>query len=475
MSGPASFDQETRLRRLFADLLIKKGYEKEAYLLDLSAFLKSHGVYTLSEVKELWKEHLSRPGNGQHYFSLYVHIPFCRKRCSFCRHYEWTCGSENQLRLYLDSLIFEVRAFKEIFSGVVFKSLYVGGGTANILSPELIDRLLSEIGRNFKFDDHAEKTFECNPNESSGEKLSVFADHGINRVSFGVQSYSQDVLECTHRAHQSEEMVASAIRDAQKFPAFHKINADLLIGLHNDSPQTVCDSFLKLAQLGAGSISLYALKPPLNYIKKHYQGRQDLYDGELSKKLQDFERLVAPIAQEFDYVFTPLKEIKANFDAWMFTLRKNYHTERVYKYVTAEFPIDCLGIGTGAVSTITGHAFYKNQSFTPSAQGGTYEENGRYRGCLKYGLKEQQVLFILGEIATWNRVSRTQYRGMFGTDMTADFAEELSRLSELGVVSLTDTFVIFERMRPQERFFYALFFWDHKMIFDAMEMLKTKV
>ncbi|HSA31897.1 MAG TPA: radical SAM protein, partial [Candidatus Omnitrophota bacterium] len=372
MQGLASSEQEMRLRRLFADLLIKKGYEKEVYLLDLSAFFKSHGVYTLSEVQDLWRGHLSKAEVCRHYFSLYVHIPFCRKRCSFCRHYEWTCSSENQLRLYLDSLVFEIRAFKEIFSGVMFKSLYVGGGTANILSPEQIDRLLSEIDLNFRFDDHAEKTFECNPNESSMEKLSVFAGHGINRVSFGVQSYSQDVLGCTHRAHQSEEMVASAIRDAQRFPAFHKINADLLIGLHNDSPKTVCDSFLKLAQLGTGSISLYALKPPLHYIKKYYRGRQDLYDEALSEKLRDFERLVAPITEEFDYVFTPLKEIRANFDAWMFTLRKNYHTGRIYKYVTAEFPIDCLGLGTGAVSTITDHAFYKNQSFTPSAQGGTF-------------------------------------------------------------------------------------------------------
>ncbi len=470
-----TFEQEVRLRRLFADLLIKKGYEKEVYLLDLSAFFKSHQIYTLFDVQALWKEHLEGAGSEGGYFSLYVHIPFCRSRCSFCRHYEWTCSGDVQLEHYVESLIFEIRAFKDIFSGVKFKSLYFGGGTANILSPEQIKRLMSEVDQSFEFDGRSEKTFECNPNESSLEKLAIFADHGINRVSFGVQSCEEDILNSTYRAYQDDQMVASAIQDAQKFPAFHKVNTDLLIGLHNDSPQTVCDSFLKLAELGCDSISVYALKPPLHYIKNYYDGRQDLYEQVLAEKLVRFEELVKPIAERFDYVFIPLKDMKQNFDAWMFTLKKHYQAERPYKYVTAEFPIDCLGIGTGAVSTIMNRAFYKNQSFLPFQNEGTHIREGRYRGCLRYAPNDQRVFFVLGEIATWNKISILQYQNMFGSDIRDDFKGELAKLVEMEAVAVDEKFVRLIKNRPDERFFYALFFLSNQEIFDGLDKLKTKV
>lgn len=180
---------------------------------------------------------------------LYIHIPFCVKKCNYCDFYS-KGGNLTVSDEYVSAVIREIKKYK----GIQWKTVYFGGGTPSLLTPQQVkDILLSaDVMEN------AEITLEANPETVTLEKLKGFRKAGVNRLSFGVQTANQKSLETLGRIH-SNRKVTEAFENA-KAAGFTNISGDVMIGLPDYSNREIDDTVELLAQLEATHISSYMLK-----------------------------------------------------------------------------------------------------------------------------------------------------------------------------------------------------------------------
>jgi oxygen-independent coproporphyrinogen-3 oxidase len=133
---------------------------------------------------------------------LYVHIPFCSSRCSYCDFATGLYQSELAER-YVAALIEEIRTSR--YSGANVDTIYFGGGTPSLLAPSQLDRILVTLSQHFEIDPAAEVTLEINPGSVTREKLEAFRSLGINRASFGAQTFDDRELAKLGRSHTAAD------------------------------------------------------------------------------------------------------------------------------------------------------------------------------------------------------------------------------------------------------------------------------
>lgn len=163
---------------------------------------------------------------------LYIHVPFCKSKCSYCDFYSLPLNSVSQdvLSQYVRALCAEIDLKKEYLK--YLKTIYIGGGTPSILSVREISSFIEFIGKISFFDKDIEITIEVNPNSIDLEKLKGYLDLGINRLSIGVQSFCNDKLSIIGRTHKEAE-AARAIELARE-AGFKNISLDLIYGIPNN-------------------------------------------------------------------------------------------------------------------------------------------------------------------------------------------------------------------------------------------------
>jgi oxygen-independent coproporphyrinogen-3 oxidase len=184
-------------------------------------------------------------------FGVYVHIPFCAHRCDYCDFATWT-DREHLIKDYVDACVTDVeRRTKE--SRRVATSVFFGGGTPSLLEPYDLTRILGAIDRT----DDAEVTVECNPDSVDRAKLAAYRAAGVNRLSFGVQSFQTHVLATLGRTHDPDN-VARAVALARD-TGFASVNVDLIYGTVGESIDDWTRSLAAAIELGVEHVSAYAL------------------------------------------------------------------------------------------------------------------------------------------------------------------------------------------------------------------------
>ncbi len=159
------------------------------------------------------------------YPGLYVHVPFCQTKCPYCDFYSVT--STERLAVYLTALDAEARLYREQFSA--FDSLFLGGGTPSLLDAVQLSTLMETLRRYFAFAPDTEFTLEANPDDITPEKLRVYRNLGVNRLSLGAQSFDEGELRFLQRRHTACQTIRAIelIRDA----GFTNLGLDLIYGL----------------------------------------------------------------------------------------------------------------------------------------------------------------------------------------------------------------------------------------------------
>ncbi|MBP5432746.1 radical SAM family heme chaperone HemW [Ruminococcus sp.] len=186
---------------------------------------------------------------------IYIHVPFCGKKCGYCDFY--SVGYTRQAAEdYVLAVLRNIRYYSDKQRTV--STVYFGGGTPSLLAPEQLDSILVGIGNCFALDTKAEITLEANPCTLNDEKLYEFRKIGINRLSIGVQSMIDSELEMLGRVH-SAERAERAVLDAAK-AGFDNISCDLLIALPNQGTESLRYSIERLTALPVQHISAYILK-----------------------------------------------------------------------------------------------------------------------------------------------------------------------------------------------------------------------
>lgn len=191
--------------------------------------------------------------------SLYIHIPFCVRKCLYCDFLSGAAGEERR-DWYIQALLREMGAWKGILQGYGLKTVFVGGGTPTCLSPAQMDKLfhgLLETISPLAKEEELEFTVEVNPGTVVAEHLSLFREAGVNRVSLGLQSAQEGELRALGRIHSYEDFLGTY--DLLREQGFSNLNVDLMSSIPGQSLESYQDTLKKVVSLKPEHISAYSL------------------------------------------------------------------------------------------------------------------------------------------------------------------------------------------------------------------------
>lgn len=263
---------------------------------------------------------------------LYIHIPFCDSKCSYCAFNSYVDKyylKDAYMSALYTQLEFELKRFSATKNSI--ETLFIGGGTPSTIEPKLYEKIFNLV-RPFLSDD-AEITIEANPNSATYEWLLGMYKLGVNRVSFGVQSFNQEKLKILNRAH-TKEQAKNAVLNAKKV-GFKNISLDLIYATLGDTKELLKEDIKTAFSLPINHISAYALTIEENtpFESKPYMSKESL-----------------KITEWF------FNEIQANgfkqYEISNFGTYKSYHNLGYWKYK------DYIGAGSGAVGKFNTKRFY---------------------------------------------------------------------------------------------------------------------
>ncbi|HAE91736.1 MAG TPA: oxygen-independent coproporphyrinogen III oxidase [Tissierella sp.] len=216
--------------------------------------------------------------------SLYIHIPFCISKCYYCDFSSFT-NINHKIDEYINSLIIELDLYKDKIKDYSIKTIFIGGGTPSCINPRYINRILEFIYRNFNTSDLVEVTIETNPGTLDKEKVQIYMESGINRVSMGMQTLDDTLLKSIGRIHSTKDFYKSyeILRNGN----MKNINVDLIFGLPNQSIDQVISSLKKVVELGVEHVSYYGLilEENTKFYKLYNEGKISLPDENIERMM----------------------------------------------------------------------------------------------------------------------------------------------------------------------------------------------
>lgn len=264
---------------------------------------------------------------------LYIHIPFCFSKCSYCDFFSVAFGQKKIPDSYLTAIINEAKFFAKKYKIAFWKTIYVGGGTPSLLSAFQIDFLFSEIKKIACIEKNAEFTFEANPCDISHELLVALGNAGVNRISVGLQSLNEKTLEAvSRRSNVSDIENAFSILHSWK----KNISFDVIAGLPYETIESFSRGLKKILSQKVNHISLYSLSLEKNTpLWKSIAEKKIHYDEELANDLwmRGREKLLASGFEQYEI---------SNFAKCGFESKHNLCYWNLESY---------LGLGAGAVSS----------------------------------------------------------------------------------------------------------------------------
>ena len=221
-------------------------------------------VWSAEAVERDAKPALQAAPNPATPLGVYLHIPFCRKRCHFCYFRVYTDKNAQEIARYLDVLAkeWEMYARQPAIAGRPLNFVYFGGGTPSFLSTQQLQGLVKRLTAVTPWKDAEEITFECEPGTLTEHKISAIRKMGVTRLSLGVENFDDRVLEINGRAHHSPE-IEVAYRFARKL-AFPQINIDLIAGMLGETEDNWQRCIEKTVALDPDSVTIYQMELPYN-------------------------------------------------------------------------------------------------------------------------------------------------------------------------------------------------------------------
>ncbi len=267
---------------------------------------------------------------------LYLHLPFCVKKCAYCDFLSFPAGEETK-QLYAQALIREIRAYSHPAKGRCVKSIFLGGGTPSVMSPRDLRQIFEALRDSYYIAPDAEITMEMNPGTVNASNLAVVSSY-VNRVSLGVQSANEAELKALGRIHTFREAVRSVelLRDG----GISNINLDLMLGIPCQSAASLRETLSAVLALSPEHISAYSLilEEGTEFARLAERGELPLPDEETERELFNLAREVLAASGYRQYEFS-------NFAR---EGRQCRHNIRYWK--RGEY----LGFGIGAASLFEG-------------------------------------------------------------------------------------------------------------------------
>lgn len=343
-------------------------------------------------------------------FELYIHIPFCVRKCAYCDFLS-APGSEEAKASYTEALLREIEAVKTEKREV--SSIFVGGGTPSALSPSLMGDIFEKIHKSFSVAPDAEITIEANPGTLSKEKLFLYRNVGINRLSLGLQSPEAAELKSLGRIHTYEEFLESfsLAREA----GFQNINADLMCALPDQTYEGWVRNLRKVAALHPEHISAYSLiiEEGTPFAKR----KLNLPDEDTEYRMYED---TAGILAEYGYEQYEISNYAKKDLACQHNV--GYWTRKEY-----------LGLGLGAAS------LWGNQRFSNTSDFSLYLNNSGFPEKIRgdrdaLSLEAEMSEFMFLGLRMTKGVSKAEFLECFGVPIESVYGNVLDKYKSVGLL-----------------------------------------
>jgi oxygen-independent coproporphyrinogen-3 oxidase len=396
---------------------------------------------------------LARPPKPNTPLGIYVHIPFCRKRCHFCYFKVYTDKDSAEIRGYIEAVEKELAIYagKAFIGGRKPSFVYFGGGTPSYLSVDQLKHLTGVMKGLLPWDEVEEVTFECEPGTLTDHKLQAIRELGITRLSLGVENFDDHILEINGRAHHSKE-IARAYAYARKV-GFPQINIDLIAGMVEETEANWKECVRKTIEMSPDSVTVYEMEIPYN--TTIYQ--QMKADGRLVAPVADWETKRAWV----HYAFAELEKVGYTV-ASAYTAVKDPATTKFIYRDRLWAGADLLALGVASFGHIGGVHYQNHHDFDPYVTRITAGELPIYRALTPTEDERFIREFILQ--LKLGQVNRAYFQKKFGTDPVQRFADALARLQDWGFLSVEDDVVRLHRagLLQVDRLLHEFFLPEHR-------------
>jgi oxygen-independent coproporphyrinogen-3 oxidase len=361
-------------------------------------------------------EALAQPPRVDEPLGLYLHIPFCRKRCKFCYFKVYTDKNADEISTYLDALIKEMEVYSRTpaLQGRKLRFAYFGGGTPSYISEKQLHYLVDGLNAHVSWDDAEEVTFECEPGTLRRSKLETLKDIGVTRLSLGVEHFSDEILAANGRAHLSAEIYD--VYDLARQVDFPQINIDLIAGMVGETEEKWRDTVRRALELQPDSVTIYQMELPYNTVIS-----QEMIKEGVASPIADW-----PTKQRWlDYAFE-------QFQA------RGYRIASAYTLATTKKPCkfiytdalwhggDMIGLGVSSFSHFGGVHFQNAHSFEEYLALLDKGELPLFR-ALTLTPKQKLIREMVLQLKT-GAIDVDYFRGKFGIDVWREFEPVYERL-----------------------------------------------
>lgn len=333
--GPSSVPQH----------LLKKYYKSGPRYTSYPTAPQFQSKFDEAAVRSEWQKTNAPGGRG---LSIYLHIPFCEKRCLYCGCYTESGHSQEDARQYLDSVEKEIEwILKIIGRNRRVEQLALGGGTPTFLKPELMRTLLNSLKKNFEFDPAGERSIEIDPRSVDNDYLDLLLSLGFNRFSFGVQDLDPEVMKKVGRIQSEGKLVG--LVDHLRGRGHNAINIDLIYGLPGQTQQsfgTTIDQICKIKPLRIALFG-YAHVP---WVSPHQKALESFHIPTPEERVAVFglayDRLL-----DAGYRHVGMDHFALPSDELIVALNNRTLTRNFMGYTTSR-GLDLIGIGASAISSV---------------------------------------------------------------------------------------------------------------------------
>ena len=346
--------------------------------------------------------------------SLYVHVPFCKKKCDYCDFVSYA-GRESAIDDYLEALSVESAKVSADLQRHEVATVFIGGGTPTLLEPDRIEKAFKTLRSNFDFQSGAEITVEANPGTITRDKLKALRENGVNRISLGVQSLDDEMLKKLGRIHRSFEVISSVemIREA----GFRNLGLDLIFAIPGQSQKDWIRTLEGAVKLKPEHISTYNLQ-----IEEGTPFHTEMTEGALRPQSEE---------AELDMYRTAISKLKeAGYSHYEISNFAKPGMESRHNIVYWKMG-DYIGLGCGAHSYLNGTRIENSSdlsSYIKDPVGSKHE----HRNTKKENMQE----FVFLGLRMMDGFDLEEFTGRFGISFREIYRRELEDLQNDGLLKV---------------------------------------
>ncbi|HMF12241.1 MAG TPA: coproporphyrinogen-III oxidase family protein [Gemmataceae bacterium] len=399
---------------------------------------------------------LNSPPQPNTPLGLYLHVPFCRKRCKFCYFRVYTDKNANDIEVYLDALLKEVELYSKlrVVGGRPLQFVYFGGGTPSYLSATQLRGLMSRLQALMPWDGAEEVTFECEPGTLQEHKLEALREMGVTRLSLGVENFDYKILEYNGRAHHDEEIFRAY--GWARTMGFDQINIDLIAGMVGETWDNWKRCIAKTIELAPESVTIYQMELPYNTVFSK-ELRLLGQDEPATFSVADWPTKRAWVSYAFDELARVVYEMSSAYTM----VKDKQRTKFVYRD-SLWHGADMLGTGVASFGHVCG-VHVQNVDQWEDYVGQLGRGKLPLNRALPVTPRELLIREMILQVKT-GRLNDRDFRAKFGTSILDEFAIEFRQLESDGQLKFDGDSVTLTRagLLQVDRLLPAFFQPEHR-------------